>query len=305
MLRLRWLILLLLVAAIFAGVTFRSHVRAAALVVARRDNGCPVSMALNTASAEQSQARERQRILSASRLVQTEPAGLELWETPAGRYWVPKRERSGYWLADMLSEQADNDYAHGDVRVRSGDTVLDCGANVGTFSRVALQAGAKLVIAIEPGPDSVECLRRNFSSEIAAGRLVVYPKGVWDQEAALPLIVDRNGSLGDGFVIRRPQDRLGPTIALTRIDTLVGELKLERVDFIKMDIEGSEKEALRGAAATLRRLRPRLTICAYHKSEDPVAIPELVHAIAPAYAMQVGSCVLERRRITPKVMFFE
>ncbi len=261
-------------------------------------------MALRTPAAEHSQRQERMRIEAASRRVEVDPAGLELWDTPSGRYWVPKRERSGYWLADMLSEQAGDDYGHGDLRVRPGDTVLDCGANVGVYSRVALAAGAKRVIAIEPGPDSVECLRRTFASEIAAGRLIVYPKGVWDKEDALPLIVDKNASLGDGFVIRRAGDHLGATIPLTRVDALVDELKLERVDFIKMDIEGSEKEALRGAEGTLKRFRPRLAICAYHKSEDPAGIPALVHGIQPEYHWLVGSCVLERRRITPKVLFF-
>jgi len=51
------------------------------------------------------------------------------------------------------------------------------GANIGVFTRKALWAGASKVIAIEPGPENLECLRRNFPAEIADGRVVLYPKG--------------------------------------------------------------------------------------------------------------------------------
>jgi hypothetical protein len=44
-----------------------------------------------------------------------------------------------------------------------------------------------LVVAIEPSPANLECLRRNMSREIASGRVIVYPKGVWDREDVLAL----------------------------------------------------------------------------------------------------------------------
>ena len=90
-------------------------------------------------------------------------------------------------LAHNLAEQERRIYMAGSVNVNAGDTVLDCGANVGVFTRVALAAGAKQVVAIEPAPDNVACLRRNFASEIAAGRVIVYPKGVWDKDDVLVL----------------------------------------------------------------------------------------------------------------------
>ena len=48
--------------------------------------------------------------------------------------------------------------------------VLDGGAHVGVYVREALDRGARLVVAIEPAPANVECLRRNFPEEIADGR---------------------------------------------------------------------------------------------------------------------------------------
>ena len=47
-----------------------------------------------------------------------------------------------------------------------------------------------------------------------------------------------------------------------------------------MDIEGSEAEALRGAAAAIRTYRPALAICVYHRSSDLFVIPELIDELA-------------------------
>ena len=47
-----------------------------------------------------------------------------------------------------------------------------------------------------------------------------------------------------------------------------------------MDIEGSEAEALRGAAAAIRSHRPALAICVYHRPDDLLVIPELIEELA-------------------------
>ncbi|GAH16227.1 unnamed protein product, partial [marine sediment metagenome] len=55
------------------------------------------------------------------------------------------------------------------------------------------------------------------------------------------------------------------TIKVTTIDRVVEELKLTRLDMIKMDIEGAEIEALQGSEHTLEALKPCLAVASYHK----------------------------------------
>ena len=145
--------------------------------------------------------------------------------------------------------------ARGENFVRPGDVVLDCGANIGVFVREALDAGAKTVVAIEPAPENIECLRRNFKSDIDAGRVIVYPKGVWDKDDFLTLHVDDHNSAADSFVIN-PKDshESDQKLPLTTIDKLVAELNLQSVDFIKMDIEGAEVKALKGGRRRSRSI---------------------------------------------------
>ena len=92
---------------------------------------------------------------------------------------------------------------------------------------------------------------------------------------------------------------------LVTIDELAAELKLERVDFIKLDIEGAEKQALAGAKNTLAKYHPRLAIAMEHLADDPVRIPQVLAAEAPDYRVTCGDCVDEITRIRPDVLYFQ
>lgn len=235
-------------------------------------------------------------IRSASHVVRQDDR-FALWSTPAGEYWIPVA--SGDAVIYDLGEQKRNIYGN---RIRPGDVVLDAGANVGVFTRKALWAGASKVIAIEPGPENLECLRRTFAAEIADGRVVLYPKGVWDKDDVLKLSVDPTNSARDTFV-RPIENAQFIEVPLTTIDKMVDELQLTRVDFIKMDIEGAEQKAVVGAKNTLAEYRPRMALCIYHLTSDPIMVPKLVHDAVPDYQVS-KTCLCAEDRVQPEVAFF-
>lgn len=292
-----------IVAALGAALWFYHPTRLGLLVLAGRSQGCPWRQAMRSADNAARQIEMKDSILKQTREVEKDPAGFQLWQTPKARYWMPAG--SDFVLPWNLAEQERKIYGTGELAVRPGDVVLDCGANVGVFVREALDAGAKLVVAIEPGPENLECLRRNFPSETAAGRVIVYGKGVWDKDDWLVLNVDPSNSAADSFVMQPKGATGGLQLPLTSIDKLVAELKLERVDYIKMDIEGAEQRALDGARQTLAAYHPRLAISAYHRPDDPARIPEIVRAAWPGYRTVCGVCAeVENFTIRPDVLFF-
>jgi len=59
------------------------------------------------------------------------------------------------------------------------------------------------------------------------------------------------------------------------LDSFVKEYDVERVDFIKIDTEDSEREILKGAKETIRKFKPRMAIAAYHLLPDDKKIPEI------------------------------
>ena len=262
---------------------------------------CPLSAALQVDENVARVVEYKDQILNASKLAQ-EDQGFELWDTPMGRYWIPKGSR--YVLPFNLAEEKRKVYGSGSEGPHKGDVVLDCGASVGVTVHGELEAGAKLVVAIEPAPENLECLRRNYADEIASDRVILYPKGVWDKDDVLTLRVDPSNSAADSFVLQRPGAVEVEKIPLTTIDKLVAELKLDRVDYIKMDIEGAEPRALAGAHDTLVKWKPRLSIATYHHTDDAEVILRAVRAIRPDYRMQCGPCSEADNAIRPDVLYF-
>jgi FkbM family methyltransferase len=243
------------------------------------------------------------------RMIERDPQGYELWETELGQIWVPAG--SGFLAFDIGEQTPRRIYGTASRAVQRGDIVLDCGANVGVFVKTALNLGARLVVAIEPAPENLTCLRRNLRSEIAAGRVIVVAKGVWDREGYLSFQQDKANPAGDHFITDAPaaasdKDPSVLRLPIISIDALVAELQLPRVDFIKMDIEGSERFALAGARATLSKYRPRLAICSYHKPDDPDVIPSLIKQANAGYSTDCGVCALNTAqwRLEPGVLFF-
>ena len=273
------------------------------MVWSGRAQGCSLEKALAAGRDQTDQEAVKNRVLAASKIVEQD-AGLLHYTTPLGDYWIP--EKSKYSLFWNLAEMERRIYGAGQNAVKTGDVVLDCGANVGTFARLALKDGAAKVIAIEPAPENLECLRRGFAKEIASGRLVLYPKGVWHKDDMLMMNVDPGNSAADSFVLQQKDAKPSAVkLPLTTIDKLVAELALDRVDFIKMDIEGAETNALRGARETIKRFRPRMSLSTYHLPADAKDVPAIVASIRPEYIVESGPCAELPGALRPDILYFK
>lgn len=120
-------------------------------------------------------------------------------------------------------------------RDRSFRTVLDCGANIGCTVRYwKMLDPTCTVIAIEPDPENFELLQRN-TGQLESVHCI--KAGIWPTAGTLHLEKEGVGH----SAVRTLHDRTGDTAAVT-IPGLLQQFGLDRIDLVKIDIEGSELE---------------------------------------------------------------
>ncbi len=159
-----------------------------------------------------------------------------------------------------LLDLADNNQYYNELTYEldsSNEVYIDCGAfNGDTILKYNLFTDGKYkkIYAFEPGEDNRGILEKNVQG---LHDIEVIPKGVWSEEKKKRF--DSNGSSSCISEVGNSE------VELIAIDDIVGK---DKVTFIKMDIEGSELEALRGAQSTIQRDMPKLAICCYHKAND-------------------------------------
>lgn len=170
--------------------------------------------------------------------------------------------------------------------IEKGAVVVEVGAWVGTFVRRLLDYGASHVVALEPEPVNFACAEVNLAQEIADKRVTLLPVAAWDSAGEARFghpTMQPNGIPADGGEGFTAVEDGGITVRTATIDSVVAELGLERIDLIQMDIEGTERQALRGAQETLRALAPDLLICVHHLEDDPEVLPQLIEEANPGY----------------------
>lgn len=188
--------------------------------------------------------------------------------------------------------------------VQRGDVVLDIGAHVGVFTAQALELGAAKVVAVEPDPGNVECLRRNFSEDIAAGRVVLVEEAAWNKRETLTFHLGESSAWNSLM-----HDPGGGVLEVSArpLDEIVEELGLESVDYIKIDVEGAEAEVMEGAAAIFRAHRPTVMVDSHQGATGWTRAPEILRQAHPDYESVCGPCQLneyEQDHVVPHVMFY-
>jgi FkbM family methyltransferase len=175
-------------------------------------------------------------------------------------------------------------YEKGGVRiaVEAGDVVIDAGGCWGDsalyFAQLAGAAGR--VHCFEFTPANLAIMERNLVlNPSLRERITVIPKAVWDRSDEPLNYCDK----GPGTSLNGDAPGSGPVATTISIDDYVAKNNVSRVDFIKMDIEGAEPRALRGAEQTLRTHRPKLAIAVYHQWDDFITIPRYIDQLGLGY----------------------
>jgi len=131
----------------------------------------------------------------------------------------------------------------------------------------------KKIIAFEPNPEQYLICKSNAGNIRDA---IIEPYGLYNENAELLLSKQGAGS--------HISDNTDDTVKI-KVVKLDDVLNGEKVTFIKMDIEGAELNALKGAEQTILKHRPKLEICVYHKPEDIWEIPNYILSLHSDYKL--------------------
>ena len=174
------------------------------------------------------------------------------------------------YLRDAVTERDETFALLGSISLAA-----DLGAYNGDTAKELIERypEIKKIYALEPD-------RRNFrklseyASQLTDTELIPINAAAWSEQATLTFA--DSGSRNSGAFAKGKQVEVS---ALSLDSVLDGS----PVDYIKYDVEGAEKEAIEGSAATIRAYVPRLSVSVYHRSEDIFALPLQVAALCPDY----------------------
>lgn len=170
---------------------------------------------------------------------------------------------------EKKKEEIYSEYLH----IGSDEIFMDLGAYDGDTIREFLSASGgsfRKIYAVEADPKNYKKLTANIDG---IDKIETFNLAAWDKAEVLSFEKKkgRNSKLSSVGKIEIPADS---------VDNI---LNGQEITVLKMDIEGSEEMALIGAKETIRRYRPRLYVCAYHRNSDMFALPLKINELCGDY----------------------
>ena len=164
------------------------------------------------------------------------------------------------------------------VNIQNGDVIFDIGANLGLFSCYAAQKGCE-VYAFDPDETCLKLLREQ---QERYKNLNVIPLGLSNETGKKAFYESEDcalssmSRLAEGKLIKKE-------VEIDTLDHYVESTGIRKIDYIKADIEGEERNMLRGAVKVLKEMHPKLAICTYHYPEDPELLEKIILDANPNY----------------------
>lgn len=194
---------------------------------------------------------------------------------------VLKANALGY--SGYIPISAHDEYYHPEVLPKAGDIMIDGGVSdiVDEEIRFCHSIGKNgMIYSFEP----IEWMIPKAKEKLAGfSNIKIFPYALSNINGTAKFIDARYSSRK-----ANPNDKNTVECKLITVDTFVSEHNIEKVDCIKLDIEGSEIDALEGAKETIRKFKPKLIICLYHIPSDIYKIPLLIKNIEGNYKIHIS-----------------
>ncbi|WP_289181075.1 FkbM family methyltransferase, partial [Helicobacter japonicus] len=179
------------------------------------------------------------------------------------------------------------------IFAQSGDYVIDGGACYGDtalyFSHLVGKNGK--VFSFEFMEENIEIFHKNMALNPQYDNITLVKRPLYVDSHTF---VSFSGASWSATIMADKQNKQDATFQTISIDEFVEQNKIPKIDFIKLDIEGAELNALKGGAKSIKKFRPKLAICLYHSYADYVDIPIFLHELLPNYEFYFDHFTLGR-----------
>jgi FkbM family methyltransferase len=209
------------------------------------------------------------------------PLALHCYELP-GHSGPIRLHANGFTVRNTFCLEQ---YVFNDIRAQLGDAVIDGGGCWGDtalfFADCVGENGA--VHSFEFHADNISIFEKNLSlNPVLKPRVKIVPFALWRTTG------ERLNITGAGAVAALDGSLAESDGAQTKsIDDYIRQVGAS-VNFLKLDIEGAELNALRGAEQTIRAFRPKLAVCLYHSLADFIRIPMYLERLRLGYQFHLG-----------------
>lgn len=180
-----------------------------------------------------------------------------------------------YLKAAKGIDELKNQYFVPELQFSNHEIIVDCGAfNGDTAKKFYANIPGCIVVGLEPD-------ERNYKQlvELKLEGMKAYQCGAWSEDTILRFANEGGGTAGGAVA-----DSGEAEIEVRALDHLP---ECQAATYIKMDIEGAELEALKGAKSIIENNKPKLAICLYHRPQDFFEIPLYIKGLNPDYKFYI------------------
>jgi len=191
-----------------------------------------------------------------------------------------ERIKRVYTLSNIsnVMQPEENQYFDEELKLTDHEVFVDCGAYIGDTAMEFIKrvdGRYSQIYMFEAEKSKADQIKSNLKE----AKYKLYPFGVWSENGKL--CFNAEGSSASKISMEGED---GIEIDVVALDSVHFD---EVPTFVKMDIEGSEKEALMGAKNIISDYCPKLAICIYHKREDLYELPLLIKTLNPRYKLYI------------------
>ncbi len=177
-------------------------------------------------------------------------------------------------------------YELNECKISKGDFVIDAGANIGVFSILASKRAGEngKIFSFEPVTITNNIFIKNLKiNNIKNCQIIKCALG--NANKKIDIFINKK-HLGASSIFKNKKRNKKETVEQIKLDDFIKKNNIKKIDFIKVDIEGAERYFLEGAKETIKKFKPKISICTYHFIDDKEIITNFLKNNVPEYKIE-------------------